>query len=178
MLSRRDLSFGEDDSTLNLMIAFLAIVFFSLCLASSLVLLRRIKLQRQMSVEDGLPKYQDLDHQQQGRNFNRLNIHTADGRSSVLVLNGRPMLSDPASPPHSPNNVPEIHITFPDEHDAQGRQQNGRVVVVRVGETSIGLEPYKEEQLPAYQKENAGGFYSIDMNQIGGLKEKERTQFA
>ncbi|KAH7037725.1 uncharacterized protein B0I36DRAFT_70206 [Microdochium trichocladiopsis] len=178
MLGRRDLSFGESDSTLNLMIGFLAIVFFSLCLASSLIMLRRIKLQRQMNVEDGLPKYQDLDHQQ-GRNINRLNIHTADGRSSILVLNnGRPMLSDPSSPPHSPSNVPEIHITFPDEHDDQGRQQNGRVVVVRVGETSIGLEPYKEEQLPAYQKENAGGFYSIDMNQIGGLKEKERTQFS
>lgn len=174
-LGRRDLNMGSGDSTLNLMIAFLGIVFFSLCLASSLVMLRRIRMQRQRNLEDGLPKYQDLEHQQ-GRNINRLNIHTADGRSSVLLVNGRPMLSDPNLPPHSPSNVPEIHITFPDEHDAQGRQQNGRVVVVRVGDTSIGLEPYKEEQLPAYQKENAGDFYSIDMNQIGGLKEKERTQ--
>ncbi|KAJ1335557.1 hypothetical protein MN608_02296 [Microdochium nivale] len=175
VLGRRDLSMEDSDATLNMMIAFFGIAFFTLCLASSLVMLRRIRIQRQLIAQGGLPQYQDLEHQQV-RNINRLNIHTSDGHSSVLLINGRPMLSDPSSPPHSPNNVPEIHITFPDEHDAQGRQQHGRVVVVRVGDTSIGLEPYKEEQLPAYQKENAGDFYSIDMNQIGGLREKERTQ--
>jgi len=66
--------------------------------------------------------------------------------------------------------VPEIRITFPDEQDESGRHKSGRVVVVRVGEHSVGLEPLDEEQLPAYERE--GGFHSIDMDRIGGLKEK------
>lgn len=87
------------------------------------------------------------------------------------------MLSNPNSPPHSPDNVPQIHITFPDETDDQGRLKSGRVVVVRVGDTSVGLEPVKDEPLPAYEKESGAGFYSIDMDEIGGLKEKDRSQF-
>ncbi len=83
------------------------------------------------------------------------------------------MLANPNSPPLSPENVPEIRITFPDEQDESGRLKSGRVVVVRVGETSIGLEPLQDEQLPAYEKEGGERFHSIDMDRIGGLKEKE-----
>jgi len=77
--------------------------------------------------------------------------------------------------PGSP--VPEIRITFPDETDESGRPKSGRVVVVRISETGgVGLEPLHdhEEQLPAYEKEVKDGqkFQSIDMNSIGGLKEK------
>lgn len=82
------------------------------------------------------------------------------------------MMKNPSSPPLSPENVPEIRITFPDEHDEAGRRKSGRVVVVRVGETGVGLEPLPEEQLPAYEKEVGGRFHSIDMDRIGGLKEK------
>lgn len=75
----------------------------------------------------------------------------------------------------SPTDVPEIRITFPDEQDESGRRKSGRVVVVRVTDTGVGLEPLrdsKEEQLPAYEKEMGGRFDSIDMERIGGLKEK------
>ncbi len=46
-------------------------------------------------------------------------------RSSVIVIHkdGQPMLMNPNSPPHSPDNVPQIHITFPDEQDEQGRRE-------------------------------------------------------
>ncbi|TQS37827.1 hypothetical protein Golomagni_01687 [Golovinomyces magnicellulatus] len=72
----------------------------------------------------------------------------------------------------TPDSVPEIRITFPDEQDESGRRMSGRVVVVRVGESGIGLEPLREEdQLPAYE-EKGGRFHSIDMDSIGGLKEK------
>jgi len=82
------------------------------------------------------------------------------------------MINTPTTP-LSPDSVPEIRITFPDEQDESGKRKSGRVVVVRVGETSVGLEPLKEdEQLPAYEKESGERFHSIDMERIGGLKEK------
>ncbi|XXH04843.1 hypothetical protein Hte_011265 [Hypoxylon texense] len=175
VLSRRDLALGSDsDTVVNLMIAFLGIAFFALVMVALLVMMRRAK-REQLLQKETLPQYNDIKHD--NGNTRRLTIQTPDGRSSILVVNGRPMLADPNSPPHSPNNIPEIHITFPDEQDENGRNKGGRVVVVRVGETSVGLEPVKEEQLPAYEKENTG-FYSIDMDQIGGLKEKDRSQFS
>lgn len=46
-----------------------------------------------------------------------------------------------------------------------------------MGETSsVGLEPL-DEPLPAYEKESNSQFYSIDMEKIGGLKEKEDPRF-
>lgn len=88
------------------------------------------------------------------------------------------MLANPSSPPHSPDNVPEIHITFPEEEDESGRRKSGRVLVVRVGDNAtVGMEPLDEEQLPAYEKESSHQFYSIDMDDIGGLREKEREDY-
>ncbi|KAI1501006.1 hypothetical protein F5X99DRAFT_409484 [Biscogniauxia marginata] len=177
ILATRDMAIdGQSETVINLMIAFLGIAFLGLVLVAVLVMLRRARHQRRMR-EESLPQYNDVKHDDVS-NQHRFTIQTPDGRSSFLVVNGRPMLADPNAPPHSPTNIPQIHITFPDEHDENGRQKNGRVVVVRVGDTTVGLEPVKEEQLPAYEKESSTGFYSIDMDGIGGLKEKERTQFS
>lgn len=77
-------------------------------------------------------------------------------------------------PPSPTTEVPEIRITFPEEFDASGKRQSGRVVVVRVGETSIGLEPVVgEEKLPAYETD--GRFQSLDLERIGGLGEKAKN---
>ena len=78
----------------------------------------------------------------------------------------------PSSPPLSP--VPEIRITFPDEQcEKTGRRKSGRVLVVRVGEKGVGLEPLGEdEQLPAYESEKER-YQSLDLDRIGGLKEKK-----
>ncbi|KAI3337365.1 hypothetical protein HD806DRAFT_476435 [Xylariaceae sp. AK1471] len=177
VLAARDLSNSDSfDSTINAMIALLVIVLFGLLLAGALMVLRRLRQQQQL-LDQSLPMYNDIEHEA-GRNTRRLTIQTPNGKSSIVVVNGRPMLADPHSPPHSPTNVPEIHITFPDEQDEHGRQKNGRVLLVRVGETTIGLEPLKEEQLPAYEKEGSNAFYSIDMDRIGGLKEKDRSHFS
>lgn len=168
---------GDSDSMMNLMITFFGLAFVGLVLVAVLIMLRRARRQRAMN-DDSLPQYNDLKHDYNSHNTRRLTITTPDGRSSVVVLNGaRPMLADPNSPPHSPTNIPAIHITFPDEHDEYGRKQDGAVMVVRVGETTVGMEPVREEQLPAYEKESSHGFYSIDMDQIGGLKEKDHSQF-
>lgn len=164
----------EDNASLvNLMISLLALVFIALLSVSCLLLLRRARMRRQM-LSESLPQYSDV---KRTGNHHGLTIQTTgnNGRSSVIVFNkdGQPMLSNPRSPPHSPDNVPEIHITFPDEQDDQGRPKSGRVVVVRVGETTVGLEPVHGEQLPAYEKESSTQFYSLDLDKIGGLKEKE-----
>ena len=178
VLSRRDVDADPDsNSVMNLMVTLLGVAFFSLLLVAALFMLRRMRKGQPSASDETLPQYNDIKHLD-GSNTNRLTIQTADGRSSILVVNGRPMLADPESPPDSPNNIPQIHITFPDEQDESGRRQSGRVVVVRVGDASYGLEPVKEEQLPAYEKESKDGFYSIDMDNIGGLKEKDRTQFS
>ncbi|KAI1312131.1 hypothetical protein F5Y03DRAFT_341444 [Xylaria venustula] len=178
VLAVRDLSDDSDswDSAMNATIALLGLALFGLALVGGLLMLQRLR-RRQQLLDGTLPKYNDIEHEA-GRNTRRLTIQTPDGKSSIVVVNGRPMLADPNAPPHSPTNVPEIHITFPDEHDEQGRRKNGRVLLVRVGETTIGLEPLKEEQLPAYEKEGGNAFYSIDMDRIGGLKEKDASHFA
>ncbi|KAL0473759.1 hypothetical protein QR685DRAFT_184867 [Neurospora intermedia] len=164
---------SSKDHIVNLMIALLALVFCALLSVTILLLLKRIK-QKTPGHSEGLPQYRD--DQKHSSNHRRLTISTGPGapRSSVIVFkDGQPMLANPASPPHSPDNVPEIHITFPDEQDDQGRHRSGRVLVVRLGESTIGLEPRQDEQLPAYEKESNSQFVSVDIEKIGGLKEKE-----
>jgi hypothetical protein len=178
-LMARGLTDDSNDNLVNLMIALLSIVFFGLILVALWIGVRRVKKQRLLSDQALLPQYHD--DVKSPRNHRRLTIETKGGlgRTSVVVFkDGQPMLANPQSPPHSPDNVPEIHITFPDEQDDQGRLQSGRVVVVRLSDaSSVGLEPLNDEQLPAYEKESKTQFYSIDMNEIGGLKEKDRSSY-
>ncbi|OLL26289.1 hypothetical protein NEOLI_001468 [Neolecta irregularis DAH-3] len=65
--------------------------------------------------------------------------------------------------------VPEIQITFPDEEDADERRYTpGRVVVVQVGESGAAfVAPIQSSSPPAY-----GQFDTVDIESIGGLKEK------
>lgn len=176
----------DSDSMINILLLVLGLIFVCLLLASSFFLIRRYKYRQAMQGHT-LPSYYDEKHHQgfrsqHGHNPRGLTIETShDGRSSTIYISrdGKPMLSNPSSPPHSPDNVPEIHITFPDEQDDQGRPKSGRVLVVRVGDNAtVGLEPMRsDDQLPAYEKESKGGFYSVDMDQIGGLREKERNVY-
>ena len=77
--------------------------------------------------------------------------------------------------------VPEIHITFPDEErDVNEKRHSGRVVVVRISENGgIGLAPYLEpgqtggDGLPAYSE-----FMSLDLEKLGGLREKREKVWA
>lgn len=172
LLAREEPAHRRNEITINLLITFSALLFFFLLLAAVVMLVRRTR-RRQRLAEPQLPQYNDVNPT---GNHKCLTIQT--GRQSVVIFNqdGQPMLSNPNSPPHSPDNVPEIHITLPDEQDELGHRKSGRVVVVRVGDGSVGLEPVQEEQLPAYDKEGRSGFYSIDIDQIGGLKEKDRKE--
>ncbi|KAK0753278.1 hypothetical protein B0T18DRAFT_423867 [Schizothecium vesticola] len=161
----------DNTFVVNLLIALFVLVFLSLLAFALLALLRRHRIKKMGT--SPLPRY--TDELKRGVNHRRLTIQTGNGRSSTIVFNkdGQPMLANPQQPPHSPANVPQIHITFPDEHDDQGRAQSGRAFVVRVGDTTVGLEPIHDEQLPAYEKESKSQFYALDIDKIGGLKEKE-----
>jgi len=75
--------------------------------------------------------------------------------------------------PSSPTSpVPEIRITFPEEESADGKRKSGRVVIVQVGEAGAAfVRDVEPETLPPYQKK--GQFDSVDLDKVGGLKEKE-----
>lgn len=171
---------GSNNSVQNILVALLCLVFISLILAGVLLVLRKLKIQKKLLAQNTPPQYNDVVQQSGRSNHRRLTIETRNGHSSVMIMgrNGQPMLANPNQPPHSPDNVPEIHITFPEEEDNNGRRKSGRVLVVRVGENAtVGMEPLDEEQLPAYEKESGSQFYSIDMDHIGGLREKEREDY-
>jgi len=159
---------------LDLIIALMVLIFVSLLLGGALYIARKIRKSRAIKRQSLLPQHNEPASPSK---YRRLTITATpyNGRtSSIYVYDEKSsMIQNPSSPPLSPDNVPEIRITFPDEQDESGQRKSGRVVVVRVGEKGgIGLEPLREEQLPAYEKETQR-FHSIDMERIGGLKEKE-----
>ena len=87
------------------------------------------------------------------------------------------MVEDSSRPGSPVSPVPEIRITFPEEENEAGKSKSGRVVVVRISETGgLGLEPYSDEHLPAYQQSDAERFQSLDLDRMGGLKEVERGE--
>jgi hypothetical protein len=151
-LVARDLN---DPAMLKALIALAVIttsLLFSIVGYATFKLIKRRSAARQPSQPD---------------NYRRLTIETMGVHSRE-----KQSLMDSSSPPASPSLVPEIRITFPDEVDRTGRPQSGRVVVVRMGENaSVGLEPF-HAQLPAYEKIEGSKFDDLDLESIGGLKEK------
>jgi len=165
---------STSSAVIDLLIALMVLIFTSLCLVGALYAVRKVRQSRAIARQQ-LPTHNEPSNRPVS-NHRRLTISaTPYGRNSNIYVYDEksPMMKNPSSPPLSPENVPEIRITFPDEHDDAGRRKSGRVVIVRVGETGVGLEPLNEEQLPAYEKETSGRFHSIDMDSIGGLKEKD-----
>jgi hypothetical protein len=156
---------GTDNSMKNLLITLVILVAFCLVLGGSLVALKRIRRSRK---EAGtLPSYDAAT-----RNHNRLTVQT--NRDSTFLYSEKQNLIDNSSPmPMSPENVPEIRITFPEEEDKDGRRVSGRVVVVQVGEAGVGfVKPLIQDDLPPYQQNRSEErFNSIDIDRIGGLKE-------
>lgn len=178
----RDNGSSPDQKTTILLVVLGLVALVTLSI-SGFLLFRRYQRKQQQMRDNSLTSYQEakLGMYESTTNLNGLTIETKHhGRSSMITIrrDSHPMLANPESPPNSPDNVPEIHITVPDETDEKGNFKGPRVLVVRVGDNaSVGLEPMNEEQLPPYQKEEKSGFYSVDMDRIGGLKEKDRTQF-
>ena len=166
-------------TTMNLLIALVVLLFFGLCLVSTLFCLRaHRRKQRQQAA--------DMPFQASPRPASRFSTHTiltiATGPfarpSENAALNEKEILIDEEtfeSPMEKP--VPEIHVTFPEEMDDGGKRTSGRVVKVSISETGgVGLEPCNDEHLPPYQKSDSGKFQSLDLERIGGLKELEKSK--
>lgn len=164
---------GSDQSALGnnlapLVIALLILVSVGMLLGGALFFIRRHR--RGMK---------DLEGQSHGntKNTRQLTITAIPFRDTRRSYSEKQGLMDNSSPiPLTPDSIPEIRITFPEEEDAQGRRKSGRVVIVQVGEAGVGyVRPVPEENLPPYQQHD--GFSIVDLDRIGGLKEKDRTQW-
>ncbi|KAF8436745.1 hypothetical protein BGX38DRAFT_59359 [Terfezia claveryi] len=161
---------GSDQSGLGndlapLVIALLILVSVGMLLGGTLFFIRR----HRRSVES-----QSCGNT---RNTRKLTITTIPFGDIRRSYSEKQRLMDNLSPmPLTPDSIPEIRITFPEEEDAQGRRKSGRVVIVEVGEAGVGyVRPVPEENLPPYQQHD--GFSSVDLEKIGGLKEKDCTQW-
>src|SRR5947209_6206440 len=120
----------ENNTMTHLLIALVALVSFALVLGGSLFFIRRIRRGRKAA--SALPSYEASN-----KNHRGLTISTRD---STLVYSEKQHLIDNSSPmPLTPESIPEIRITFPEEEDKQGRRVSGRVVVVEVGEAGVGF---------------------------------------
>ncbi|KAL4884075.1 hypothetical protein BJY04DRAFT_215951 [Aspergillus karnatakaensis] len=161
---------GLSEAMVDLLISLLVLILLGIALVAALLVLRRRRQNRQQSE---LPV-----HNGQCSTHHRSLTITAPPYSkteSVFVIDEkRSLMENSSSPPPSP--VPEIRITFPEEEDESGKRKSGRVVVVRISEAgSVGLEPYNE-QLPPYQSSDAERFQSLDIERMGGLKEKDDSK--
>lgn len=147
---------------------FIALLLFSCCCIASFVYLRRCRIAAAKATI--LPTHNKGHHR-------TLTITTHPSSSnargdSIFVYDEKMnLIANSSSPPNSP--VPEIHVTFPDEEGQKGEKKAGRVVVLRISDTgSVGMEPLHPEPLPPYQGDNAERFQSLDLERMGGLREK------
>ncbi|RMZ88641.1 hypothetical protein DV736_g4135, partial [Chaetothyriales sp. CBS 134916] len=145
-------------STGTLVFVFFVLLFLATALSISLLHLRRRRLAREQGL---LPTSNHTAH----RRSAPINRTCSFGRNDAVFVYSS---SSPSTP------VPEIRVTFPDDDDQKAARKQGRVVVVHVTDTgSVGMSPLDEDQLPPYQRGDANGFQSLDLNRMGGLREKE-----
>jgi len=146
----------------NLLIALVVLFAAVALLTSGLLILRSIRRSKK---QETLPSYNESR-----RSLMRGSTLTINAPAYV-VAEKQNLIDNSCSLPGSPS-VPEIRITFPEEVDESGKRKSGRVVVVTVGDHTVGMEPVSEN-LPPYQQSDSDRFQSLDLDRIGGLKEIE-----
>ena len=154
-------------TTSTLTIVLVVLLSITLILVGALIFLRQRRKTRQL----GLPMYSEKRTSTSSTHSHHRRI-TARPSQSIHIYHDKEIQVTETSAPSSPtSSVPEIRITFPEEVDASGKRQSGRVVVVHVGDTGVGLQPM-DEKLPEYEQRDSG-FQSVDLEKVGGLMEKE-----
>lgn len=199
MLVRRDdTTVSLSPTVVNLLIALLSLSIVAVVAAIALISVRHFRARKMMQCT--LPSHHHAGMSSMGptlspptaqrskRGHRRtVSITTAPMRHDLVLSKGS-LDSEKDAFLHSPTTappragVPEIHITFPDEdRDSNEKRHSGRVVVVRISDNGgIGLAPYLEENnvkvadgLPEYSE-----FMSLDLEKLGGLREKKENVWA
>jgi len=154
----------------TLLVVLLVLVILAVLLVAGLMFLRARKRARKQQLQ--LPMYDEKRASTASSLSTHRRVLVRPSESAYVLQEKQEFMDDSTSPPPSP--LPEIRITFPEEFDKDtGKRQSGRVVVVRVGDAGVGLEPM--EELPAYQKDENDRFHSIDLERVGGLVEKAKN---
>ncbi len=157
----------------NLTIALMVLVLVACALTLGLYLVRRKRQRQMLDDDDEMMDKQKMRRSSRGRSLTITTTAYSDKLQATHVYEEKKTLMENSfTPPQSPDCVPEIRITFPEEEDAAGHRKSGKVVVVRVGETGVGLEPLPEGPTPASPTSPTERFQSIDLDRIGGLKER------
>jgi len=165
-----------DPNMVSLLVSLLVLVVVGLSLIAALFVLRNMRRSRKGSQFRERAK----SRQSKSSNHRRLTITASPTNGShepyYVYQEKQDLLANSSSPPPSP--IPEIRITLPEEIDESGKRHSGRVVIVRIGEHGgVGLEPLQED-LPPYQRDASDRFDSLDLDRIGGLKEKDDKEFS
>lgn len=159
-------------TTTGLLVALLVLVIISASCVGALWYLRRVRRAR----EGILPQYSEKGALSP-RNSHHKRVSAAvvspTTQAGLFAAAEKSPLSA-TSAPVTPANLPAIHVTFPEEVGSDGKRMSGRVVVVHMDDKGgVGMAPvHPEDQPPAYTTD--GRFVSLDLERIGGLKEKER----
>lgn len=176
----RDDNSSMTPAMFKLLIALVVLFFLATVLAFVLLALRVMRTRRATATAATSDK-----QRQRGSAYRRLTIEAVSRPAQQQQQNPEKLGlvdSTDSSPLASPLplTLPEIRITFPDDPDPARPQSGGRVVVVRMGDNAaVGLGPVDEEreQLPPYSADGER-FQSLDLERIGGLKEKTDKQFS
>ena len=171
--SEQDDDEGRSSMQTDLIIVFIAICFGTMISVGALYSVRKYRYAQSVALQnETLPQYNSKGSRGVSLSIDPPSYSRSSYYDEKTPTNG---LSSPRSPTSPTSPVPEIRITFPDEMDEQGRHLQGRVVIVKIGEKgAVGLEPC--EQLPKYERDGKK-WDELDMDLIGGLKEKEKKEY-
>ena len=159
----------------KLLIALIVLVVFGIFLVGVLVLLRSRRARRKTHTASPVdrPSSRTSHH----RSLAVLAVPFDCHSRTCGNVNEKEVLLEKKPRETSSNDVPEIHITFPEEENSGEKRQSCRVVVVKIGDNGgVGLEPYNDEHLPPYEKADSQKLQSLDLERIGGLKELEKAR--
>jgi len=162
MFRRSDEEDSSSGMIVKLLTALVVIAALGMFLGGVLLVIRRIKRNRAST----LPTHT------RNHSLTVTAIPYRSKRSSLFGgLSEKKGFTD--SQPGTPTSpIPEIRITFPEEEGIDGKRKSGRVVIVQVGEAGAAfVRDVEPDNLPPYQKK--GDFASVDLEKVGGLKEKE-----